>query len=296
MNFRNPLKVFTGLESNDVSFRIKILTKTISIWCILVTLGGLVYGNLIYNWDFAVEHFTRNFFFNALMTLPGPIQTILKNNPNILGYSLIALSLISILYEKRRVIISGLFFANYSIYAILTYGITSGATTFIGTVLCYLFLFNLINLYKGKNRELIQSLIFSSIKIQISIVYLCSGLAKLFSKLWLSGAATYYVFNIERFAKIESISHFIQDHLWFALLTNFVTILFLIIQPFLLWTKYKGPILIGSFIFHFFIAIHMGLIEFLIFPVIDIICFADKEKMTSALEKIFKKNVSLSIG
>ena len=129
-------------------------------------------------------------------------------------------------------------------------------------------------------------------KVQLCIVYLVSALTKLYSPIWRNGSATYYIFHNARYFKLPSIIPYLENSDILIKLTSYVPMIFLILFPIFVWNKKGWVFILASFIFHGFICLAMGLREFMIFPILDMILFCDM-KLVEQFSFEIKKRITL---
>lgn len=109
-----------------------------------------------------------------------------------------------------------------------------------------------------------------SIKIHLSLIYFVSALFKINAKVWFSGVATYYTLQIERFKGTEMNSSLARNGI-FVTLSTYITLLWELLFPFLVWHK-RGKYIV----FAFGIAIHLGIYIFMMihdFEILFMMCY-----------------------
>lgn len=103
---------------------------------------------------------------------------------------------------------------------------------------------------KRKFQNLLSNLAAFSIMLQLCLAYFASGIAKLNDPLWWNGEATYYALSMERFIGTP-VNKYIVQHRWIDLATNYITLLFELLFPVLIWIKkIRKPLLVTGFLFH----------------------------------------------
>jgi hypothetical protein len=126
-----------------------------------------------------------------------------------------------------------------------------------------------------------------AICFHLCLVYFLSALHKIHSDVWFKGIATYYIFNIERFIGTE-LNYALSKNALFVTVSTYVTILFELVFPILIWNRdlRKQLILAGIFL-------HVGIYVFMMiydFEVLFIMTygffFSDKEWKNFAVKKI----------
>jgi Vitamin K-dependent gamma-carboxylase len=152
-----------------------------------------------------------------------------------------------------------------------------------GNKLLLLFLFYLIFIEEEEGNHLddsysifnrvVTNVFFLIIQLQICLVYLFSGLYKLYGAHWLNGKAIYYILSIDEF------SHpWIKENLlsigWLLKLLTYSVVVYQLAFPVLVWVKKIKPYIlwIGVF-FHLFISLAIGLFDFGIIMILAYVAF-----------------------
>lgn len=266
-----------------------LISKLLSSWIILDMLCILSISKYAYSFDLGLKLASHDVLVQTVSLLPKSIYLSLKTNGWILAFSVILASLFVLMFNKSllcRFLQLILFNLHYS----FAYTISSGATTLVACSLSYLFLIELSKKVEkwNTNFSFLYDIFLISFKLQVAIIYLISGLAKWNSDLWRSGAATYYILNNDRYSKIDLVVEIINSNMYLTKIITYSCMVFLIIFPLAIWTRAKKPLLILSLCFHSFIAIFMGLREFMIFPVLDFFLFAD-DKLIAEIVRVGRK-------
>ncbi|WP_025151109.1 DCC1-like thiol-disulfide oxidoreductase family protein [Bacillus sp. H1a] len=114
--------------------------------------------------------------------------------------------------------------------------------------------------------------------IQISILYLVSGLYQIIGEMWHNGTAIYYIMQVDQFSR-GILTPLISDNTYLIVLFTYLAIIIKIAFPFLLFNKYTKYFIILCIVsFHVGIAYGMGLITFsLTLIVLELIILTDTE-------------------
>lgn len=130
-------------------------------------------------------------------------------------------------------------------------------------------------------------------RIQIALVYLCAGLMKIHGDLWGKGIALYYTLNIEQYSH-PFLVHVAQKFPLITVVGNYVTLLFQLSFPFLIWFHgTRKPMLFLGTLLHLGIAFGMGLFGFGFAMCVSYFAFYSNEKakaVFNALEQ-FRNNL-----
>lgn len=99
-------------------------------------------------------------------------------------------------------------------------------------------------------------------RIQLCIVYFVAGHLKMTGEYWTNGMAFYYVFGVDEYS-LPMLNDLFKSFPLISVLASYMTILFQISLPFLIWVREARPLLffIGGFM-HLGIAFGMGLFTF----------------------------------
>jgi Vitamin K-dependent gamma-carboxylase len=121
--------------------------------------------------------------------------------------------------------------------------------------------------------KVVTNVFFLIIQLQIILVYLISGLYKLYGTHWLNGEAIYYILSIVEF------SHpWIKENLlsvdWLLKFSTYSVLVYQLAFPVLVWVKKIKPYIlwIGVF-FHLFISLAIGLFDFGIIMILAYVAF-----------------------
>ncbi len=130
-----------------------------------------------------------------------------------------------------------------------------------------------------KFTNLLSNLAAVSIMLQLCVAYFSSGIAKISEPLWQNGEATYYALSMERFMG-TAFNKYIAQYKWVDYFTNFSTICFELLFPFLIWVKnWRKPLLIAGVLFHLCIYIFLMIYGFQIVFVLIYGMFLPNEKL-----------------
>jgi hypothetical protein len=104
--------------------------------------------------------------------------------------------------------------------------------------------------------------VFLIARLQVVAVYLVAGLGKVTGQLWQNGTAIFYTLSVDDFT-LPAIRTFVADYPIFSVVATYVTLLYQVSFPWLIWNRRFRPWLmtLGTAI-HLQIALVMGLFSF----------------------------------
>jgi hypothetical protein len=191
----------------------------------------------------------------------------------------IALSIINVF--RPNYILSGLLFWYLVNYFRIHYALVNGADI----VLVTLFFLSIgLSIYpRWKRWEGLQMLLFNGsslmIKIQIAIIYLVSGVDKLYSPGWRNGDAIHYMFSLD-YLMNPKLTGVIPDVPLLNFIVSWCVISFEILFPFLIWNrKTKLWMLAIGTLFHIAISVMLSLVDFGLIMIISYIIFLKDEEL-----------------
>ena len=126
-----------------------------------------------------------------------------------------------------------------------------------------------------------QMLLFNGtsflIKIQIAIIYLLSGVDKLYSSAWRSGEAIQYMMSLDYLFN-PSLTGVFPTISWLSYSVGWLVILFEILFPVLVWTtRFRIWILGAGVLFHMAIIVVLSLIDFGLIMIVTYLIFLKDE-------------------
>ncbi|WP_069133186.1 hypothetical protein [Rhodohalobacter halophilus] len=130
-----------------------------------------------------------------------------------------------------------------------------------------------------------------AVKLQISLVYLFSGLWKLKGEMWLQGQAVYHILQVEDFS-MSGLSDYLIAYPVLPQGLTYFTILFEIGFPFLIWLKsFRLPLIVMGLMLHVGIFILMRIDNFSLVMILSYFTMvSDREYI------ILKENIKHYIG
>jgi hypothetical protein len=285
---RNKLNdIISRLQNeNYKSFYLAFLRVAISVWLL---------KEVYFNWaSFDVLYSAKSFIVrddNAILSwLPGAIG-FLRTHYVLLIWLYIIVILLNI-FGVGRWVTAALLFIMVDVLQKLNIDIVNGGDKMARLILLYLIFASsydcfvlykkkIINADRKKMANLLSNLAAYSIMIQLCLVYFSSGYAKFSNHIWRSGEAVYYALLVERFMGTP-LNHYIVQNGWLDKAADYLTILFELAFPFLVWIKKsRTPIIIAGIIFHLFIYIFMMLYGFeIVFIMMYGLFFTNEELLT----------------
>lgn len=111
-------------------------------------------------------------------------------------------------------------------------------------------------------KRLLKNLAFYSIWVQISLVYAVAGTHKLLGNHWLAGDALFITLSIPEYS-LPWIVSTIHENTWWLKIATWVTLLYQLLFPIIIWSKIARPYLLAiGFLFHLGIAMIIGVSDF----------------------------------
>jgi hypothetical protein len=149
------------------------------------------------------------------------------------------------------------------------YVILDGGNNLLQIVLLYLILIDPSlnrNRYKSSTANYLNNALsnagFYMVRLQLVMVYLVAGLAKVSGELWQNGTALYYTLNIDEYSHPLA-KKIISHYPFISVLGSYATVIYQVSFPWLVWNRKIRPWLLafGTFI-HIQISFVMGLFMF----------------------------------
>jgi hypothetical protein len=261
----------------DFELRLKLIKIIIGVWIILMIFPVLVYQDFVYDFDILEEYFKNDLIIRLFYLMPYSCISFIKEKPYLISLLLSFLVICQTFARRYKFLYALLICIILNFHFCLTYMVNSGATVIVTNFASFVVVMEFLSVLQRKFGldHIYKLYVFFAMKLQMCIVYLVSGLVKLFSPLWVSGAATYYIFSNQRYFKSSIISDIVQSSSLVEDISSYSPIVYLLLFPLLVWTRKAWLIIAASLFFHGFIAIFMGLREFLIFPLLDFCLFCD---------------------
>lgn len=289
--FRNLIDSY---KIKDFTNKVFFLNLLIDFYILSVCSCTLVYFDYAFNFQYMNTVYHLDYIVQLFKFLPSTVQSIIISHPWGMTIILMALSLFRLLFKRNNILISGLICILFNFYLMSTGLLNSGATVIVANFISYMFLIEIFTYFEKRFSSLVPikyNLIFV-MKCQLCIVYLTAGLVKFMSKIWLNGAATYYIFHNERYFKLPFLLSILDSSDFLLRFTSYAPMFFLATFPILVWTKKYKSVVLLSFIFHGFIAFGMGLKEFMIFPLFDLVLFCNTDTIIIKFRNSFIFNRS----
>lgn len=244
-----------------------------------------LFRKLVYSW----------FLVNTLILLPAAAEfwsghslippgdkEITEHYPllNLLGYDVFAPYYMVFAFLQLALLVLGILCVYPRIVSVLIYIVTinldnrayvilDGGNNLLQIVMLYLILMDPSlsrNKYKSATinqlNNTFSNLGFYMVRLQLVMVYLVSGLAKVSGELWQNGTALYYTLNIDEYS--HPIAKSLVSH--YPIITvvgTYATLIYQVAFPWLVWNRKIRPylLLFGSLI-HIQISFVMGLFMF----------------------------------
>lgn len=138
---------------------------------------------------------------------------------------------------------------------------------------------------------LVHNFALLACRLQVCLMYLASGIYKCNGKEWIHGTAIYYVLQVREF-QLPGLTHIFISSPIVVTLVTYATMVFQISFAFVIWRGKLKPFIFGcALVFHFMIAIEMGLVWFSIQMIaVDLLFFQNEswESMWRVLSKAFR--------
>lgn len=135
----------------------------------------------------------------------------------------------------------------------------------------------------------LSNVAFLMARIQLVLVYLVAGLAKVTGPLWENGTALYYTLNVDEYTHPLA-KRVISSYAVFTVIGTYATLLYQVSFPWLVWNKRVRPYLLafGTFI-HLQISFVMGLLSFGFAIACSYTVFYPDERSRSILEFLARR-------
>lgn len=190
----------------------------------------------------------------------------------------IALLTLGIFGKWNRWTVFFIWCSTYNLFNPIHLGITGGE------VLVHLSLFYLIFIDERKVHQinrLLNNTFFWVMRIQVIFVYVFAAWYKLYDPNWISGDALYFTLQIDAFSR-PFFTGFLLDYPILLKLGTYLTLMYQILFPFLIWwKKIKKPFLIVGIFFHLIIAFVVGVFSFGIIMILVYLLWWDYDKKTN---------------
>ena len=137
----------------------------------------------------------------------------------------------------------------------------------------------------AKTGRVFTNAVLLLVQIQVAIVYLISGVSKLYGEHWLDGSALEYVLSIPEFT-LPWVADMAGGN-WFLQVATYTALVYQLLFPFLVWIrKVKAPFLIIGVIMHLSIAFVMGLMDFGLIMILAYLPFLPDNQAGKVLGRI----------
>lgn len=272
--------------------RISTFRKLIMLFIILNSIIVLFASNSILG---------PNAYFQASPAREWGLAPLLSfwNYPALLPYNWLFLILLIlfagfVFFEKYERWMSLLVFVFWMNFLNRTSVINTGGEVLIG-----LFLFYLLFIGRTKSKDPLIKLIQNALNntftyaivIQFLSVYIISSWWKLLDEGWMSGFALLHAMNIDTYS-FFGIGEFLYDHIWISKVLTYLSIIYQVSFPMLVWNKKIKPyLLISGVLFHLSIAIFMGIFSFGLIMIIGYVLFLNNRQIDQ-----LKKYLPLQMG
>jgi hypothetical protein len=135
-----------------------------------------------------------------------------------------------------------------------------------------------------KKWEGFQMLLFNGssllIKVQLAIIYLLSGIDKLYSPAWRNGDAIQYMVSLDYLFNPKLVGIF-PSHPWLNFILSWMVILFEMLFPVFIWkNRFRLWMLLIGTLFHLIIIILLSLVDFGLIMLISYIIFLTDADLT----------------
>lgn len=194
-------------------------------------------------------------------------------------------------FWRPNYILSILIFWYSLNYYRLHYALANGSDVVMVTLL---FLSIGLSIYPIWNRWTGMQMLVSNgagfiIKIQIALIYLLSGVDKLYSPAWRSGEAIHYMLSLDYMVN-PHLTDIIPDAAALNFFIAWAVILFELCFPILIWkSNYRNWLLVIGALFHLAIIIVLSLIDFGLIMIISYLIFlTDKDFIRIGFGKRFE--------
>ncbi|MEX1002792.1 MAG: HTTM domain-containing protein [Crocinitomicaceae bacterium] len=147
----------------------------------------------------------------------------------------------------------------------------------------------------GDFQNILNNTFYYILLFQVCILYLFSGLFKLYDDAWISGHAIQYISRLSIFE--SPFTAVFQDNYLLSAIAGYSALAYQLLFPFVVWVKrVKIPFLIFGVIFHLGIAIGMGIFTFGMIMIVVYILFLDTDQIRGIKQRFRKRNRSTQIA
>lgn len=294
-------EAYSSIQKMEVRFNLLILKKLVAFWMLTTLLPTLAFYEYVYSTDSMNITYKEDLLVQSYNLLPESLKAWFELYPYSLTILIVVLAVLQIISRKSSVVRSFLLFISFNFHLCLTSDIASGATAIVANISAFIFFLDIV--LKTSKELILVNFIYFAMKLQMVIVYLVAGLVKIFSDVWMGGSASYYIFYNSRYSKAIPLLEPFKDYDYFWKILSYTPIIFLVLFPVLIFTRFKNVVVIMSFVFHSLIAFFMGLKEFMIFPLLDVVIFYSADDLKKIVFKIseyfmigFQKTIKSSQG
>jgi hypothetical protein len=146
--------------------------------------------------------------------------------------------------------------------------------------------------FMGDLQNIVNNTFYWIMLLQICVLYLFSGMYKLFDQHWMDGTAVMYVSRIEVFS--SGLVSLFKEHYWLSAIATYSVIFYQLFFAFAVWTKkYKIPFLIYGVVFHLLISFGMGIFNFGWIMIVMYLLFLDDNQLEK-LKSFFRRKKRLT--
>ena len=141
---------------------------------------------------------------------------------------------------------------------------------------------------KNKKSNRLSNTFYFLSRYQLCLLYLTAGITKLTGKYWVNGTGIFYALLSENFSHPLLID-FVVDYAEITVFLNYITLIYQISFPFLIWfEKFRKPYIVLGFFIHLSIGIGMGLLFFGIVMIVGHSLFYSNKECKNIFNKIHK--------
>lgn len=168
-----------------------------------------------------------------------------------------------------------------------------------GEVLVHYMLFYLMFIHQPKDKEggfgimqnVLNNTFYWILLGQVCVLYLMSGMYKLFDEHWVAGEAMMYVSRIETFESF--MTQPFQNSPFLSAIATYSALVYQLLFSVLVWfRRIKIPFLLFGVLFHLVIAFGMGLFTFGMIMILSYFLFLDEDQIERLKGKFFRRKAA----
>lgn len=168
------------------------------------------------------------------------------------------------------------------------YLMNTGGEQLLLVLLFFLMFFSHKEEKKNELQLLINNTVYMACFFQLVVLYFFSGIYKLYGEEWLNGSAMFMSVMMDEFTH-PLLKENLTTNNWILTIGTYVSLGYQLLFPYFIWfKKFRTYFLWVGLLFHFSIAILLGIFDFGIIMMISYLMYLDKEKARKILAGFHK--------